>query len=287
VAEQLNFDQVKARLRERLVAAARASGEPARPEEIEAAIEEYFSRMHAYREPPLGVETVLAHLYVRRGAIAAGLVATLAGLVLVWGLFLRPSAPLTITGRTQKAVARLSAQIEQEGREAAALARDPAALARLDSYRKEAAALAEQENPAGLERVRANAEALVGQLEADYVVEVVREPGRRSGVDTYYTDAEGRRAAGYYLIVEARKAGGVRVPRSIRNEESGKTKTVTTWAERVPKAVYDRVAADKRADGRVDDYLYAVKRRGWLDEQIQMKGPDGAPLARLGQITEW
>lgn len=287
VAEQLNFEQVKARLRERLVAAARASGEPARPEEIDAAIEQYFSRMHAFRDPPLGPEVVLAHVYVRRHALLAGLAAVLGILTLAWFLFLRPSAPLTLTGRTQKAVARLTAEIDREVTEAAAMAQDPAARSSIEQLKREASSFALQKNTIALDQVRARLDALGKQIEADYVVEIVREPGRRSGIDTYYTDAEGRRIAGYYLIVEARRPGGGKVPLPIRNEESGQTKTVTTWAERVPKEVYDRVAADKRADGRVDDYVYAVKRRGWLNEEIRMKGPDGQPLARLGQITEW
>jgi hypothetical protein len=287
VSEQLNFDQIKAGLRERLVAAARASGEPARPEEIEAALEQYFARMHAFAEPPPGLESMLAHAYVRRKGLLIGLAAAAAMVVATWGLFLRPTAPLAIVGRTQRAIARATAEIDETATQAKAIARDPATVAAVDKLRAEAATLAATRDAAGLAEARDRMAALEAKLEDVYEVEVVRRPGERSAIETSFTDAGGTRVSGYYVIVEAIGPGGKAIPRAIRNEESGRTKTVETWAERVPKAVYDRLAVDKKTDGRLDEYVFAVKRRGELEEVVEMKGPDGASLPRLGQITEW
>ena len=287
VDHQLNLDEVKAGLRERLLAAAEAAGDPVRPAEVDAAIDQYYARLFDFHEPPLGPSLVMAHLYVRRRGLAIGLAVGLMGFLLAWSLVLRPLAPLSATGRARRAVLATTERVDRLAAEAATIADDPAATRRIEELDAEADALAGLGDAAGLGRVRGELERLKEALEAEYAVEVVREPGRKSGIDTYYTDEHGTRSAGYYLILEARWPGGGTLPRRVRNEESGATKTVMTWAERVPKAVYDRVAADKRADGRVDDYLYAVKRRGRLAEEVRMTGPDGRPLPRLGQITEW
>ena len=90
---------------------------------------------------------------------------------------------------------------------------------------------------------------------------------------------EDRRVRNYYLIVEARDAAGRLVELEITNEETGRTETVSVWAERVPRATYDRVAADKQDNGIVDENEFATKRRGY--EMLQRLFED------VGQITRW
>ena len=75
--------------------------------------------------------------------------------------------------------------------------------------------------------------------------------------------------------------------RSIESSETRKTSFIDSWAEQVPKEVYDRIAADKKADGILNETLFSVKKRGFRDEEIRIEGADGKPLTRLGQITEW
>ncbi|MBC8115887.1 MAG: hypothetical protein H7062_15990, partial [Candidatus Saccharimonas sp.] len=58
-------------------------------------------------------------------------------------------------------------------------------------------------------------------------------------------------------------------------------------AERVPQEVYDRIKADKKADGVLNETLFAVKQRGYQNEEMKLVGPDNQPLSRLGQITKW
>jgi hypothetical protein len=102
-----------------------------------------------------------------------------------------------------------------------------------------------------------------------------------------FTDAEGKRLSGYYLIVEARKSDGTTVRRPVHNSETGRDEEVTTWAERVPEEVYNRLAKDKRDDGILDETTFAVKRRGFPEEEVKMPGSDGRPLTRTAQITAW
>jgi Family of unknown function (DUF6384) len=213
VQEQLSVEEYRARLRDRLLAAAAAAGDPVRPEEVEVAIDTYFDRLHAYEDPALTPAVALAHLYVRRWTIFVVLALASVVLFLGWMAF-RPPDP----------------------------------------------------------------------LKSQYTIEVVHDPGKKSGLHRYYKN----RHSGYYLIVEARDSAGRPVKLPIRDSEKDNVvRTVSRWAERVPKEVYDRIATDKRSDGRLDEFVFAVKQRGRAEPEVRMVGPEGRPLTRLGQILEW
>jgi hypothetical protein len=288
VEEQLSAEEFKRRLRERLLAAAAATGDPVKPEEVDAAIELYFERLHAYEDPPLGPSVALAHLYVRRWSILkwGGLAA--ASAALLWWVFLRPSSPLGIVGANERAVAAAASSVERRLAAARSIVADESAAARLEAIAKEAVGLQSRGEAGTLRKIEEELAQLGETLGSEYTVEVVHAPGEKSAVDRYYEDAEGRRVSGYYLIVEARDAAGKPVALPIRNSEAdNETRTVSKWAERVPEEVYQRLRADKQTDGRLDEYVYAVKRRGKVELEVRLPGSDGQPLARLGQITEW
>lgn len=69
VEEQLNFDQIKLRLRERLLEAAKVAGDPVTAEQIDTAIENYYDKLHEFEEPKFSFSVLLAHIYVRRYTI--------------------------------------------------------------------------------------------------------------------------------------------------------------------------------------------------------------------------
>ena len=86
VEEQLNIDQIKVRLRERLLEAAKISGEPITAEQIDAAIEDYYDKLHSFEEPAWSFDLLLAHFYVRRVAIIKWAVAIGALIGVAWGM---------------------------------------------------------------------------------------------------------------------------------------------------------------------------------------------------------
>src|SRR5690348_12976826 len=88
--EQLNVDELKARLRDKLLETARVTGEEVTPAEVDAAIDQYYARMHTFREPSMSVEVALAHLYVRRRAVGCAGGFVLASLLVGWWLFASP-----------------------------------------------------------------------------------------------------------------------------------------------------------------------------------------------------
>jgi hypothetical protein len=288
VDEQLSADEYKRRLRDRLLAAAEAAGDPVRPEEVEAAVNTYFERLHAYSDPPLSPAVLLAHAYVRRWAILASGALALASALILWWVFLDPTSPVGLVGGRERAVARAGTSVQELLAAARTLSEDPAADARIDRIAREAELYQNQANAAKLRALDDELRQLVETLEAEYTVEVIHGPGLKSGLDRYYTDDDGRRVSGYYLIVEARDASGRPVAVPIRIAEADNTtQVVSRWAERVPWDVYERLRLDKQSDGRLDEFVYAVKRRGRLDLDVRMPDSEGRPLARLGQITEW
>jgi hypothetical protein len=120
-----------------------------------------------------------------------------------------------------------------------------------------------------------------------YTVGIINRPGEKSAVDRYFTDDAGKRVSGWFVIVEARDARGgeVRVP--IENRETGKTQDVSKWGEQVPAEVYERLKADKQADGVLDERAFGEKHRGERRLEVTLKGADGKPITRGGQITQW
>ncbi len=83
IERQLHLDAVKDDLRKRLLAGAKVSGEPVTAEQVDVAVEQYFDNLHAYQDPPGGIGTFFAKLYVRCGCwipmIALFLIVTTAG----------------------------------------------------------------------------------------------------------------------------------------------------------------------------------------------------------------
>lgn len=69
VHQQLNIEQTKAMLRERLLDAAKVTGEPLTEEQVNIAIEHYYDKLHVFEEPEWSWELAMAHLYVMRGTI--------------------------------------------------------------------------------------------------------------------------------------------------------------------------------------------------------------------------
>jgi hypothetical protein len=79
---ELNQDEMRSRLRKKLLETAELTGESVSADEIDVAIEHYFDTLHSYQDPPMNFNVWLAHLYIRRVRVAAVLLA-IVGLVLL------------------------------------------------------------------------------------------------------------------------------------------------------------------------------------------------------------
>ncbi len=91
----------------------------------------------------------------------------------------------------------------------------------------------------------------------------------------------------YYVLVEAVDRSGRRLSRTVRNEEDNRVSSVTTWGERVPFEVYERVRLDKQDNGVIDRNEFGRKEKGRLEERVTLRLDNGEPLPRAGKITRW
>jgi len=69
VEQQLNIEETKAMLRERLLAAAQVTGERLTEQQVDIAIEHYYDKLHVFEPPKWSLSLAMAHLYVMRGTI--------------------------------------------------------------------------------------------------------------------------------------------------------------------------------------------------------------------------
>jgi hypothetical protein len=115
-------------------------------------------------------------------------------------------------------------------------------------------------------------------LRQDYNIRIVDRPGTKWG---FWTFPESNSVAtNYYLVVEAIDGDGKTLSLPIRDEDTGRTDTVSMWGERVPEDVYRAVESDKEDDGSIQHNLVGIKDFGFLD-------PDYFVRVLGGQVTRW
>jgi hypothetical protein len=308
---QLDLATAKQRLRERLLATAEAAGEKVTPAEVDAAIEHYFAQQHRYADPPRGWKSFWAHLWVMRVGCLSLLVmagALVLGILALTGAFSSPpqslprptpppveaprvpapAAPVpaptpTPTPAPTDALAQAWSQFGRSVAAAEALAADDDARQRVQRERERGTAAHQAADRRRLETAQVDLDRLLARLEQEYSLTIVSRAGERSGIDRYFDG----KLSGYYVFVEAVTPDGRVLPQSIKNSETGRTETVKQWGEQVSAALWQRIVADKQADGVVDDAIVARKVRGSFAESVVMLDENGKPMRRGRQITQW
>ncbi len=268
VEREFNRAETAALLREKLLASAEITGDVVTPEQVDAAIELYFDNLHTFREPPPGVSTVLAHIYIWRRRIVLIACLLLFVACVGWWLFFAATGPFSMSGRTNRAIAANMTQIEYAVASIRAVSQQREVIAEVDRMEQEAAVAGDAGDVDRLVALREQLSLLDSRLQEAYEVHILTGEGQQSGVDRYITDEDGTCTSGYYVIVRAKAPSGDVVSRDILNAETGREERVKLWAEQVPESVYHRIKADKQADGILNETLFAVKRRGETDEQI-------------------
>lgn len=172
----------------------------------------------------------------------------------------------------------LHARLDALRRDALATRATGVDLATFDAAYQRAIALASITTVDQASAATEEASRLVDVLSADYTYRIVNRPGERSGV--WRINSQSPDARNYYLIVEAIGSDGKAMPLPIRNEETGKTDTVTTFGLRVPEDQFDRVGRDKKDNGIIERDRVGAKPRGTLNPVFDI------PVSG-GYITAW
>jgi hypothetical protein len=168
--------------------------------------------------------------------------------------------------------------ISAELAEGQALARDPVIDAQLASLAAEGQrAVANGDRDAARTQLK-TLQGMNDQLAQAYDIRIVSRPDEDTGFWRQANDQPN--AMNYYLVVEAVAPGGRVLKAPIRSVEEQTTENVSMWAQRVDKATFDRVAAEKQSSGMVVNDILGRKTRGVLEPQFDTPVPGGA-------ITEW
>jgi hypothetical protein len=120
---------------------------------------------------------------------------------------------------------------------------------------------------------------LTNVIATSYTLKIVNEQGVKSG---FWRQPDGNNDAyNYYVVVDALDASGNPVSIPVVNEEDGQHETVSRFAHRVSKDVFDAVKADKQDNGLIDKPIVGTKRAGALAAEYSVDTAGG------GVITHW
>ncbi|MEZ6091937.1 MAG: DUF6384 family protein [Pirellulaceae bacterium] len=282
----LRRDEVRAQIRRKLMDSAKLTGEVVSEAEVDAAIDQYFDTMHVLKEPPIGFEWFLAHAYVLRVRILAIAVTLSIVVALLWYAFLSPWAPLSPTMRAQRAA---QVQIDQSKTlldQITAASLDDSITSDAQRLTAEVAAAGKQ-NPSAASQAYEKLADLWDRMQTQYEIHIVSGGNEMSAIEREFTDGQGSRLAGYYVIVEARSENGKVLRQTIRNVETGEQSLVSRWAQRVPRDVYERLKEDKLSDGVLNETLFGIKRRGMIEPEIAIVSTDEESIDLTARITSW
>lgn len=234
-----------------------------------------------YDPPAPGLGTTLARLYVGRKRWGKPVGAALLALVVLgvgyFGAWQPYQQGLADTARIELAEG-LPAEMDALYQTIFEETKVQQAVVRAEALRSRGKAFAAEGNRAGAEEAVAELTALRDQLRQEYTLRVVNRADMQSG---FWTIPEVNTAAtNYYIVVEALDAHGNALSLPILNEENGETEVVDVWGVRVPEAVYQSVAADKRDDGIIQINEVGRKSDGFLDVEYNMPVLGGA-------VTRW
>ena len=294
VEREFNVDQTKQMLRDKLKRTAELTGEELTDEQVEAAVNWYYDNLHEYEEPKRSFKWFLAHAYVRRTSILAVLGTLLALGLGIWGLWLAPFAPLSEANQIarqqqaeQQQLIAVRNSFDKNWKSASSVADSESVNEELGKLKREADAYFDNKDKEKLSGAEKRVRDIFARVNEDFTITVVGGENTQSAFPRNYTDSSGTRLSGYYLIVEARNADGNVIPRQIHNVENDTSVTVTQWAERVPKSVFDRLKQDKQEDGVLNETTFGKKTRGKLKVEMIMTDQNNLPITRTAQITDW
>lgn len=169
---------------------------------------------------------------------------------------------------------KLIEQLEATERAIAAVSQVPEATAEAERLAAAGAQAARRGDRPAAEEPLARLKQLQAELEQEYELRIVSRPGERTGV--IRSPDLNPSAENYYIIVEPVDPGGQALSVPVTSEEDGATRSLRIWGQRVEKDVYDRVAADKKDDGIVQDRIFGYKRRGQLKPEYRLPAAGGA-----------
>ena len=281
VARELDEDAREKELIERLRKIYRDQGIEVSNSVIEEGVKALKESRFLYTPPKPGFGVSLARLWIARGRIGAWLAGIIGVIgVLAAGYFFLAVRPARIAA--ERARIELSSTLpkglDQAYAAVIAEAKTLAARPLADQWLADGRSALARNDAAGAKAALSGLQQLLADLRQSYQLMIVSRPGEPSGV--FRIPDRNTGARNYYLIVEAIGADGRPIAMPTTSEEDGSTKVTTKWGLKVDQKTYDAVAADKAADGIVQNRKVGEKRRGFLEVDYTMPTTGAA-------ITQW
>jgi hypothetical protein len=280
VERELNEEEREAQLIERLRALYKSQGIEVPDRIIREGVQALKEDRFVYTPAQAGLGRTLATIWVKRGRYAAWTVGVLGAFVLAVGVWhytiVKPRERSAEAARTELTVT-LPRDLAAAHKAVVAEGRVPEARERADAILAQGRIALERGNGAEARNALAELDTLASTLRQEYELRIAGRPQDQTGFFREHPSYAGR---AYYIIVDAVDAAGKPVSLSVRNDETGKTETVSRFAVRVPESTFQAVRADKARNGIVQNARMAEKRRGYLE-------PDFLMPALEGRITSW
>jgi Family of unknown function (DUF6384) len=281
VERELNDETRRAELIERLRNLYKSQGIEVPDTILEEGVKALEEKRFVYDPPARSFAVQLARLYVTRDIWGRWVLGLVTGVLLAWlgwyVVYERPRAT------EQAAIQR---ELKQE-----LPARIDTLLAQIEKEAKNRLVIDQAQAMAGrarsaagggqLDEARASTsrlQAMLGELRRQFEIRIVNREGETTGL--WRVPRVNPSQRNYYLVVEAIDSSGRAIPREILNEETSKRETVTKWAVRVPKTVFDKIQADKLDDGIIQKAVIGAKVAGEIQPSWMMEVAGGA-------LTKW
>ncbi len=226
-----------------------------------------------YTPPEKTFSTRLANIYVKRDKWLKPFLLGLTLLIGLWAFYY-----MTAVRPDKVAQNALPDQLSERYGEVIQIADDKDVLAQAHEIQSSGKLALENENHDEARSAVEELELMLVQLKSAYKLRVVQQRGERSGVWRIPDANTGAR--NYYLVIEAVDSRGKVLSLPITSEESGKTKIVSKWGVRVEESTYQRVGADKKDDGIIQNRAVGQKERGQIHPEYSVNTNGAA-------ITDW
>ncbi len=269
VEHELDSDLRDEKLKEKLRRIYRTQGIEVPDHVLEEGVQALKEDRFSYKPPPEGLATRLARLYISRGRWGKWLLRLFIGFFLVWGIYhfmvAAPRAAMPDRIRSNYQAVWHSAKSD----------RAKNVIKRIYAQAETAVEKGDQK---GMEKALSLFKEVQEVLNQQYSLRVVARPGEKSGV--WRVPDVNSSARNYYIIVEPVGPGGKILEVPVTSEETGKKEVVSKWGVRVDRSVFERIGADKKDDGIIQNNTLGEKKKGYLIPEYPAHVGGGA-------ITSW
>ena len=272
-ARELDDEGRRERLKERLKQLYQAQGIEVPDHVLEEGIAALEEERFQYQQVPTSWRRRLAHIWVGRTRWGK----PLGFLTVLGGLFSGVYFATDVLPQRQL-LAELPVELNTVVEQIADVSSDEEVTLQARRQLNQAKAALQEERVEDAQSVLADMQSVLSQLESTYSIRVIARAGEQSGA--WRVPAINPSARNYYLIVEAVDEDNKAVVLDILDEETNRSKRVSTWGLRVSEETFFKVAADKQDDGIIQNNIVGSKKLGQME-------PSFSIATTGGTITKW